>query len=115
MSHLPAINLVQYNFALSFPVLLQEIRSYPVYQMILEGAFDELVQKIRRRHFVDVCTREFCGEWLCRRGKKRLRRPLSAMTDSNIDTTLSSHHDSVIDAILIPKFHGTQKTLQCII
>ena len=41
-----------------------EILLYPCDKMILECSFDELMEKIRGEHFVDVSPREMKGEWL---------------------------------------------------
>lgn len=43
---------------------LLKIRFNPSNNMILERAFDELVQKVRREKFVDVSTGKVVCEWL---------------------------------------------------
>jgi hypothetical protein len=32
--------------------------------MIFEGSLDQLVEYVRQKEFVDICTREAIGEWL---------------------------------------------------
>jgi hypothetical protein len=41
-----------------------KIFPHPGYEVILEGAFDYLVQKIWCDKFVDVCARECICKWL---------------------------------------------------
>jgi hypothetical protein len=38
----------------------------PFHQMILESAFDDLMQQIRRNEFMDVCIFEIIRKWLSR-------------------------------------------------
>ena len=41
-----------------------EILPHPGHEVILESAFDYLVQKIWRNKFIDVCARECICKWL---------------------------------------------------
>jgi hypothetical protein len=64
MRDLLFINIIHNPVGVCFTMSILEILTYPGYKMILKGAFDYLMKKVRRQKFVNVCTRKTIGKWL---------------------------------------------------
>jgi hypothetical protein len=47
-----------------FSISQEEIALNPHNKVVFEGAFDDLMEKIRREELVDVCMRKVVGEGL---------------------------------------------------
>jgi len=64
VGNIPSINVIEDPFSLCPSMSVDQVFLDPVHQMILESAFDELMENIRRKHFMDVCTWKVIGKWL---------------------------------------------------
>lgn len=62
--HLPAINLVQNGLGFCFPMLVFEVLTDPLNEVILEYPLDELVKQIWSDELVDVGVGKVLGKWL---------------------------------------------------
>ena len=49
----PPINVIQYHFSDTFAMFLVEKFLNPLHKVILKCAFDELMQNIRCKHYID--------------------------------------------------------------
>jgi hypothetical protein len=61
--NLPQVNVVKDLVGTSLAMLEQNIFTDPCHQMVFPATFDDLVENVRRQHFVDVST----GEVICER------------------------------------------------
>ena len=60
----PPVNVVQYHLSSTIAILLVEIPLNPFHEMILENAFDELVQNVGSEHHINVGAVEIIRERL---------------------------------------------------
>jgi hypothetical protein len=58
------INVRENYLGSCFSVDALKILTHPLNEMILEGPFDDLMEKIRGEDFMDVCARKVCCERL---------------------------------------------------
>jgi hypothetical protein len=64
LSNLPTINVIKDLICASLAMHRYKILCNPINEVILEDAFNQLVQQIRCDKFVDVGSREIIREWL---------------------------------------------------
>jgi hypothetical protein len=68
----PPINVIKYRLSNTIAVLHIEKLLNPVHKMVLESAFDQLMQNIEGEQYVNVCAGEIVCERLCSStGKKK--------------------------------------------
>lgn len=60
----PLIYVIKYLFRLGFTIFCNKILSDPRHEVVLEGSFDQLMEKIGGQEFMDICSRKMICEWL---------------------------------------------------
>jgi len=60
----PPINVIEDSVCFCFAIFNLEILADPSYEMVLKNSFYDLVEEIRRQHFVDIGVRKIIGKWL---------------------------------------------------
>jgi hypothetical protein len=67
----PPVNVIQYAISLSFAMVCFEVSAQPFYKVIFEGSLNDLMQKVKGQHLVDISAGKVVREWLY---KRRVRR-----------------------------------------
>lgn len=58
------VNIFQYSVGFSLAMGLNKPLLDPLHNVVLEGAFDNLVEEVGGNHFVDISAREMSGKRL---------------------------------------------------